>query len=75
MKGTVYLHDASTHRVIASHWSHGYGSREACWAWFQQAIANEYGCSPDEVGCVDTEDRFDNVTVPGHGIVAYTERN
>ncbi len=44
------------------------------WEWISTTIAEQFECSPDDVGCLDNDDRFDNVTIGGK-IVAYWESN
>lgn len=67
---TCELRNAKTGKRIA--WTWGVTS-ECRWEWISRIIAAEYECDPDDVDCIDNDDRFDNITVPGEGIVAYME--
>lgn len=42
----------------------------ARWEWIVSAVADRFDCAPDDVGCKDTDDRWDNLTVRGE-IVGY----
>jgi hypothetical protein len=64
---TCEIRNAKTGKRIAWTWGVTGAVR---WEWISRIIAAEYECDPDEVGCVDTEERFDNITVRGE-IVAY----
>ncbi len=67
----TYIHDALTHKVIASGgFTDPFGHR---WSWVQEVCATEYFCNPDEIGCVDTDEQRDCITAKGV-IVAYLER-
>ena len=70
----VYLHDALTGRVIASQPTYSFRSIYGRWSWIVRQIVAEYDCEPDQVGSVDTDDRFDNITVNGK-IVGWMEQN
>lgn len=65
---TCELRNAKTGKQIA--WTWGITGTTK-WEWISRTIAAEYECDPDEVDCVDTEERFDNISVPNQGIVAY----
>lgn len=65
-----YIHDAETHHVISST-SFTDAVSLAAWPWVQDTVAAEYGCHPDEVRCIETDDG-DRVTANGR-IVAYVK--
>lgn len=61
------LINSKTGRQIA--WTWGVTGAER-WEWVSRTMAREYECDPDDVDCVDTDDRFDNITIRGE-MVAY----
>lgn len=62
-----YLHDHLTGRCLGSLWHRGIGTK---WDWIAATVASEYGCSADDVDCIETDDG-DKITVNGV-VVAYT---
>ena len=68
---TCELRSATTGKRIAWTWNVTGSDR---WEWISRTIAEQFECGPDDVGCIDNDDRFDNVTVGGK-IVAYWESN
>jgi hypothetical protein len=68
---TCEIRNAKTGKRIAWTWGITGATR---WEWISRVIASEHECNPDDVGCIDNDDRFDNVTVGGK-IVAYWESN
>lgn len=62
-----YLHDALTGQCLGSIGYSGTGTR---WEWIRARVAGEYGCEPDDVNCIETDDG-DKITAGGR-IVAYT---
>ena len=63
------LINSKTGRQIA--WTWGVTGAER-WEWVSRTIADTFDCGPDDVDCVDDEDRFDNLVVRGE-VVAYVK--
>jgi len=63
------LINSETGRRIAWTW----GMTSSCkWEWISRTIADTFECDPDDVDCVDSEDRFDNLTINGE-VVAFVK--
>lgn len=66
----IYLHDATTHAVLASTAFDWHTNRMP---WITQVICGYHECEPDDVGYIETDDG-EFVTVRGER-AAYIDRN
>lgn len=73
MTRLIRLYDIAAGKQFGSFKDPGLFGNADCtrWSMTQSIVAERFECSPDDVGCLDTEDYTDLITVKGVPVAAY----
>lgn len=64
---TVWTYLFRNDNTVIASTSHGW-SPGGKWAWVARCFAEDFGCDPDDVSVVETEDDGDKITVKGEPV-------